>query len=101
MGESAVEEKSWSAEWSEEATKQLAKIKRKNPQMARDLEIMLDAAAESGNPRSRGKGLKGNLAGKWRYRLDDYRVICEIKESILLVLAVKVGLRSEIYKDKK
>jgi mRNA interferase RelE/StbE len=51
------------------------------------------------NPRSLGKPLKGNQKGKWRYRIGDYRIVCEIQEKKLVVLALEVGHRRSIYDD--
>lgn len=50
------------------------------------------------NPRVRGKGLTANRSGQWRYRIGDYRLICHIDDSELIILALAVGHRSEIYK---
>jgi mRNA interferase RelE/StbE len=50
------------------------------------------------NPRQHGKGLTANRSGQWRYRIGDYRLICEIKENELIILALSVGHRREIYK---
>lgn len=50
------------------------------------------------NPRARGKGLVGNYSGLWRYRIADYRVLCDIRETELIVIAIDVGHRKEIYK---
>jgi mRNA interferase RelE/StbE len=49
------------------------------------------------NPRRFGKALSHNKAGKWRYRVGDYRIICEISDKELVVLAIAVGHRREIY----
>jgi mRNA interferase RelE/StbE len=49
------------------------------------------------NPRTSGKALKGNLGGLWRYRVGDYRVLCEIQDAKLTVLALAIGNRREIY----
>ena len=49
------------------------------------------------NPYAVGKRLAENLQGYWRYRIGDYRIICEIKDDIFEVIAVKVGHRSKIY----
>lgn len=49
------------------------------------------------NPKQHGKGLKGNLKQYWRYRVGNYRIICEIKDGELIVLALKVGHRSDVY----
>ena len=49
------------------------------------------------NPRLHGKGLVENKSGKWRYRIGDYRVICEIQDKEIIVLVLEVGHRREIY----
>ena len=50
------------------------------------------------NPRSTGKTLTNNLKGLWRYRIGDYRLICEIHDNELIILALTIGHRREIYK---
>lgn len=50
------------------------------------------------NPRRQGKGLTANRSGQWRYRIGDYRLICEINDNELVILALSVGHRREIYK---
>lgn len=50
------------------------------------------------NPRGHGKALIGDKKGLWRYRIGNYRVLCEIIDDELLVLAIEVGHRKEIYK---
>lgn len=49
------------------------------------------------NPRVRGKGLVGNMSGYWRYRVEDYRLICRIIDDELIIEVVKVGHRSNVY----
>lgn len=49
------------------------------------------------NPKVHGKELVENKSGQWRYRIGDYRVICEIQEKEVIVLVLEVGLRREIY----
>ncbi len=49
------------------------------------------------NPRAFGKPLTGNKSGQWRYRIGDYRLICEIHDDKLYVLAVEIGHRRDIY----
>ena len=49
------------------------------------------------NPRRLGKGLTANRIGQWRYRIGDYRLICEIEDNRLVILALSVGHRREIY----
>lgn len=49
------------------------------------------------NPRQHGKGLTANRSGQWRYLIGDYRLICEIKCNELIILALSVGHRREVY----
>ena len=53
--------------------------------------------AGDGDPRRFGKGLKADLAGLWRYRVGDYRILCQIRDAELLVLVVTAGHRRDIY----
>lgn len=39
------------------------------------------------DPRVLGKPLKGNLGELWRYRIGDYRVLCDIQDDQLIILA--------------
>lgn len=50
------------------------------------------------DPRAHGKGLTANRSGAWRYRVGDYRVLCEIREEELIVLAIEIGHHREIYR---
>lgn len=52
------------------------------------------------NPRVTGKGLTANRSGQWRYRIGDYRMICEICDDVLVIMALTVGYRSVIYDGK-
>lgn len=49
------------------------------------------------NPRIHGKGLTSNRSGQWRYRIGDYRLICLINDEKLIILALTIGHRKEIY----
>jgi len=49
------------------------------------------------NPRNFGKQLSGDKAGLWRYRIEDFRVICRLQDEKLTVLVLAVGHRKEIY----
>ncbi|MBR3355818.1 MAG: type II toxin-antitoxin system RelE/ParE family toxin [Oscillospiraceae bacterium] len=49
------------------------------------------------DPRVYGKGLSSNRSGQWRYRIGDYRLICIINDEELVILALTVGHRREVY----
>ena len=51
------------------------------------------------NPRSHPniKPLKGDLAGFYRYRIGDYRVIYSIEDEVVRVFVVAIAHRSQAY----
>ena len=51
------------------------------------------------NPRAHGKGLTANRSGQWRYRIGDYRLLTEIQDDKLVILALSVGHRREVYEN--
>jgi len=53
------------------------------------------------DPRIHGKGLSANLAGSWRYRIGDYRIIANIDDKEKIILILDIGHRSNIYKSVK
>ena len=50
------------------------------------------------DPRAHGKGLTSEHSGQWRYRIGDYRIICVIEDRRLVILALTIGHRSDIYR---
>ncbi len=89
----------WTVEIDSFAEKQLRKLDR--PVQKRLLDWLLDRIEGCKNPRHFGEPLRGDLAGLWRYRVGDYRIICEIQDDKLVVLALAIGHRREIYMRKK
>ncbi len=82
--------------FSARADKQLAKM---DPGVRRVIILWLLKNIDGcENPRAHGKGLSSNKSGQWRYRVGDYRILCEIKDDELIVLALEIGHRSTIYK---
>jgi mRNA interferase RelE/StbE len=53
--------------------------------------------ADAADPRDFGKPLRKSKFGLWRYRVRDYRILCEIQDFRLVVLVVGVGHRSVVY----
>lgn len=80
---------------SDEAEKWLRKA---DPYVASLIRDALKGIARLDNPRSRGKALTGNLSGLWRYRVRDYRIICDITGEELLIGVVKIDKRSDVYR---
>lgn len=85
---------SWEVELSPDAAKWFRKT---DPQNARHIGAALRAIATLDNPRDRGKALTGNLAGLWRYRVGDYRIVCDLQDTYLVILVIDIDHRSTIY----
>ena len=85
----------WRLEFSKKADKQLSKM---DPGVRRVVVAWLLKNIDGcEDPRVHGKGLTANRSGKWRYRVGDYRILCEIRDSELVVLAIEIGHRRDIY----
>ncbi len=78
----------WRIEFTPAAARALRKLDR---QVARRIgRYLQDLVGSCGDPRQRGKGLSANQVGLWRYRVGDYRVICQLEDDQLLVLVVRL-----------
>lgn len=49
------------------------------------------------NPRVKGKAFTANRKCQWRYRIGDYRLLCLIEDEELVILALSIGHRREVY----
>ena len=77
----------WSIEFDDAAAKELRKLDK---QAQRDiLKYLRERIATDEDPRRFGKPLSRNLAGLWRYRVRDYRLICNIEDDKLVVLVLE------------
>ncbi|MDQ1245325.1 MAG: mRNA interferase RelE/StbE [Campylobacterota bacterium] len=43
------------------------------------------------------KALKGEYKGKFRLRINQYRVVFQVKEEILVIVVIRIGHRKEVY----
>ncbi len=43
------------------------------------------------------KALKGEYKGKFRLRINQYRVVFQVKDEELIIIVVRVGHRKEVY----
>lgn len=85
----------WNVEFLDTAKRQLRKIDK--TWQAAILDYLEDEIAPLQDPRSRGKALVGDKRGLWRYRVGDYRILCEIRDTELVITAVVIGHRREVY----
>ena len=85
----------WSIEFDEGIEKILKRLSTVNQ---RRILAFLEERVASGDPRTLGHALQGKLAGLWRYRIGDYRVVARLKDDRLVVLVIDVGHRSAVYR---
>jgi mRNA interferase RelE/StbE len=86
----------WQIDYTSTALRQLGKLDK--PAAKRILDFMDERISTPLDPRDTGKALTGPMLGAyWRYRVGDYRVICDIQDNALCVLVVEVGSRKDIY----
>ena len=84
----------WKIEVTREAEKGLARIDQQETK--RIIKYLRERVAL--NPRQCGKALQGDLSNLWRYRIGDYRVLCDIKDAEICVLVIRVAHRKEEYR---
>ena len=87
----------WRVEFAKEAQKDLLKFDA----LGRDriLRFLAERAETTDNPRNLGQALRGPVMGRyWKYRVGDYRIICDLQDALLLVLVVRVGHRRGVYR---
>lgn len=88
--------------WRIEVDKDVQRVMKKlDRQIVKRIIAKLREIARLEDPRSTGKALTGNLAGLWRYRVGDYRIVCDIEDEVLLVLVVDVAHRSKVYSRRR
>lgn len=87
----------WRIDLTATAVKQLSKLDKSE---ARRITVFLrQRLATLDDPRSAGKALTGPLLGSyWRYRVGDYRIICDIQDDALCILVIELGNRRDVYR---
>ena len=87
----------WTISYTESALKQLRKLDR--PTARRLIDFMDERISPLADPRDQGKALRGPaFATLWRYRVGDYRLVCEIQDGALLILVIHIGHRKDVYR---
>jgi len=86
----------WRIEYAQSVQKSVKKLDSGVRQRIR--EYLEHRVAQLDNPRQLGKPLKGEHTELWRYRVGDYRIICDIRDATLVVLVVRIGHRRTVYR---
>lgn len=86
----------WQIKLETSADKELDKL---DQQIAkRILKFLHERIAPLDNPRSIGEPLSGILSDYWKYRVGDYRIICDIQDNIITILVLAIGNRKQVYR---
>ncbi|BBL34447.1 hypothetical protein Nstercoris_00683 [Nitrosomonas stercoris] len=83
-------------DYADSAVSQLCKLDRQTAK--RIINFMEERVSMVDDPRSTGKALTGPFNSFWRYRVGDYRIVCDIQDGVLHVLVLRVGHRKEVYR---
>lgn len=88
-------DKRYSVTYTEHAIRQIKKLDKQT-------QVMLQKWIKKNligctDPRAHGKGLTANRAGQWRYRIGDYRLICDIQDERIQILVLEAGHRRDVY----
>jgi len=87
----------WRIELTATAAKQLAKLDK--GEARRITTFLRQRLAVLDDPRTKGKALTGpHLGSYWRYRVGDYRLICDVQDGTLCILVIEVGNRRDVYR---
>ena len=88
--------RTWRIEISRTAEKQIQKLSR--PAQESIVRFLRERVQPAGDPRQFGKPLHGDKGGLWRYRVGDYRLICDIQDERITVQVIRVGHRKDVYR---
>ncbi len=84
-------------EFDPEALKELKKLDR--PVQQRLVGFLKTRVGMLDNPRDIGEALSGDALGHyWKYRVGDWRIICDIQDARIVVRVLRLGNRREIYR---
>jgi mRNA interferase RelE/StbE len=86
----------WRVEITRAAEKQIQKLSRTAQESI--IRFLRERVQPADNPRQWGKPLHGDKGGLWRYRVGDYRLICDIQDERITVLVLRVGHRKDVYR---
>ncbi len=85
-------------EFDPEAVKDLKKLDR--PVQQRLVGFLKTRVAKLDNPRELGEALSGaRLRNYWKYRVGDWRIICDIQDQRIVVRVLRVGNHREVYRS--
>ena len=87
----------WQIEFAPDALKDLRKLDK--PIQIRLVGFLRTRVSSLTNPRDIGEALSGQRLGSyWKYRVGDWRIICDLQDQKILVRVLRIGNRREVYR---
>ena len=86
----------WRIEITRTAEKQITKLDRRAQKSIQ--QFLRERLRPAPDPRQWGKALQGEKRGLWRYRVGDYRLICDIQDERITILVLELGHRKDVYR---
>lgn len=86
----------WRIEITRTATRQITK--RDHPAQKSILRFLRERLSPADNPREWGRALQGEKRDLWRYRVGNYRLICDIQDEKITILVQELGHRKDVYR---
>ena len=87
----------WTIEWDDRARRELRRLDQQAQRTI--LKYFSERIATDKDPKRFGRALRHELQGLWRYRIGNYRAICQIQDESVNILVLGVGHRRQIYKQ--
>jgi len=72
-------------------------LRKADKQVKARIVAALERLAQTEDPSQTCKALKGPLIGLWRYRVGDWRAICDIQRGRVVIEVILIGHRKDIY----
>ena len=87
----------WRIEFDSRTEKELKRLDL--PTRRRMMRFLAERVAPLKDPRSLGGPLQGPVLGQfWKYRVGDYRLICDIQDRVITIVVLRVAHRREVYR---
>jgi mRNA interferase RelE/StbE len=84
-------------EFDPDALKDLKKLGR--PVQQRLVGFLKTRVGMLANPRDIGEALSGATLGNyWKYRVGDWRIICDLQDGRIVVRVLRIGNRRDVYR---
>jgi len=87
----------WKIEFTKKAKKEFIKLDKTTQ---KQISKFISKIEYSYDPKNFGEALTGDLHMFWKYRVGNYRLICNMKDDVFMVQIIRIGHRREVYKKE-